>query len=145
MKLKPCLLACLVLATLLNASGSTVAPSPAKRIAEEILSTESVTIEFYSTEGKQEVTFSDPAWLGRLAKVLEDAPYYFPQSHCLCISYPRIHLRRKGVKMGTLSVHHDTKLRAYLSAASGDFSVGEATGRAVDALAAEKKPAKKNN
>lgn len=119
------------------AFGSVSVANPAKQLAESVLSADSVTIEFYSATDKEKVTFSDPAWITKLSGVLESA-YYSPRGHCLCISYPMIHLRQKGDKVGTLSVHHGVKLRAYVGSVHGDFHVGEKVGRAVLDLAMEK-------
>lgn len=140
--MKSLLLAGIAFSLLVNAlgaaSGSLKLPDPAARLPEDVLRAESVTIEFYSREGKDTVTFSDPAWLQRLAGILRTATYR-PESHCLCISYPLIQLKLGEGKTGSLSVHHGTKLRAYFGAVSGDFEVGEGVGRMVTDLAIEKR------
>jgi hypothetical protein len=131
-------LALCIVAIACTAFGSITAASPAKQLAESVLNADSVTIEFYSRSGKEEVTFSDSAWLYQLSRILEDASYS-PRSHCLCISFPQIRLSRKNEKIGSLSVHHGEKLRAYVGGVSGDFFVGEKVGRAILDLANEKK------
>jgi len=111
---------------------------PSKHLSDLAREADSAVIQFYSPSGKEEVSVSDQLWLGRLAGILERSSYT-PQSHCFCISYPKIHLYRKKEKVATLSVHHDEKLRAYAGQISGDFLVGAEIGGAISALAFERK------
>ena len=112
--------------------------NPSKYLPDVVREADSAVIEFYSSSGKEEVTVSDKLWLGRLAGILERSSYT-PHSHCFCISYPKIHVFRKKEKIATLSVHHDQKLRAYADRVSGDFLVGAEIGKAISALAMERK------
>jgi len=121
---------------------ATAAPAPASDPAERLMAVareaDSVTIEFYSQTGKEEVAFTDIFWIERLAAALAFGSYK-PQSHCFCVSYPTIRLLRKKEVIGTLSVHHGEKLRAYAGQVSGDFLVGAKTGKAIVDLANEKR------
>ena len=122
----------------LAASAAVGTENPGPRLASLVREADSVVVAFYVPTGKEEVTFSDREWLGRLADVLEHSSYQ-PKDHCLCISYPQIRLYRGKDKTGMLSVHHGEKLRAYTNAVSGDFFVGAAVGKAIVDLAMEKK------
>jgi len=115
---------------------------PAKYLSDVVQEADSVVIEYYSATGKDEVAFTDKLWLERLAGVLERSSYVV-RGHCFCISNPQIQLYRKKEKIGTLSGHHGTKLRAYAGQISGDFSVGAQVGKVIVDLAIEKKPANK--
>lgn len=119
-------------------AASTTANDPAEQLIAVARQADSVTIEFYSPSGKEEVTFTDVFWIERLAAALAFSSYK-PQSHCLCVSYPTIRLVRKKEVICTLSVHHGEKLRAYAGAVSGDFFVGAKTAKAIVELANEKR------
>lgn len=119
---------------------STPATDPAEHLIAVARQADSVTIEFYSPSGKEEVTFTDIFWIERLAGALGFSTYK-PQSHCLCVSYPTIRFVREKEVIGTLSVHHGEKLRAYAGEVSGDFLVGTKTGKAIVDLANEKRRA----
>ena len=136
--MKPRFFAFFVIATSLAIAASTPASEPAERLMATAREADSVTIEFYSQSGKEEVTFTDIFWIERLAAALAFGSYK-PQSHCLCVSYPTIRLLRKKEVIGTLSVHHGEKLRAYAGEVSGDFLVGAKTGKAIVDLANEKR------
>jgi hypothetical protein len=136
--MRSCFLAFVAMGSLFAAPAAVGADTPAKHLSDIVQEADSVTIEYYSPSGKDEVAFADKPWLERLAAVLERSSYT-AQSHCFCISYPQIHLYRKNEKIGTLSVHHGIKLRAYVSRVSGDFLVGAAVGKAIVDLAIEKK------
>lgn len=119
-------------------AASTTASDPAEHLVAIAQQADAVTIEFYSPSGKEEVAFTDIFWVERLATVLAFSSYK-PQDHCLCVSYPTIRLIRKQEIIGTLSVHHGEKLRAYAGEVSGDFIVGARTGKAIVDLANEKR------
>ncbi len=128
-------------------SSTGIAATPAADVGDHLMSVirdaDSVSIEFYSRAGKEEVSFVDPFWVERLAAALAFASYK-PQSHCFCVSYPTIRLRRGKEVIGTLSVHHGDKLRAYAGKVSGDFMVGAKTGQTVIDLANDKKRAEQD-
>lgn len=126
--------------TVVGSIESTAPSDPAEHLMAVARQADSVSIEFYSASGKEEVTFTDIVWIERLASALAFTSYK-PQDHCLCISYPTIRLIRKHEVIGTLSVHHGEKLRAYAGDVSGDFLVGARTGKAVVDLANEKRRA----
>ena len=117
---------------------ATPASGPAEHLMAIARQADAVTIEFYSQSGKEEVTFTDVFWIERLAAALAFGSYQ-PEGHCLCVSYPMIRLLRKKEVIGTLSVHHGEKLRAYAGQVSGDFRVGAVTGKAIVDLANEKR------
>lgn len=126
------------LAIAVSAFETSSAGSVGKQLTESARRADAVTIEFYTLSGMEEVTFSEPEWLDQLARILE-ASAYSRRGHCMCISYPQIHLYRKNEKIGTLSVHHGEKLRAYVGSVSGDFFVGEKVGHAIQDLAIGKR------
>ena len=123
-----------------SACGGIIDRSPAKAFAGLVRSTDEVKVEFFSKSGKEEVRFTDPVWLEKLAAVLAGSSYS-EQSHCFCISYPQIRLFRKDKEILVLSIHHNVKLRGYSQTVSGDFLVGESVGSAVVNLANEKRGA----
>ena len=114
------------------------ASDPAEQLTAIARQADAVTIEFYSKSEKEEVTFTDVFWIERLSAALAFGSYQ-REGHCLCVSYPMIRLLRKNEVIGTLSVHHGEKLRAYAGRVSGDFRVGTVTGKAIVDLANEKR------
>jgi hypothetical protein len=110
------------------------------QLAALVRGADAITIHYFVKGQPQEqsVTFTDDGWRERLAVTLA-AGVYSPRDHCLCISTPRITLKRNGESVGTLSVHHGEKLRAYLDGLKGDFFVGTELGTTVVNLAMEKK------
>ena len=115
------------------------ASNEATDLAFQARLSDSVTISYYSPQGSEKVTFTDPEWQERLARILETSSYE-PREHCLCVAYPKIEFSNQGKPLGQLSVHHGEKIRAYGSYAKGDYFVGAATGKAINDLAMEKKP-----
>lgn len=108
-------------------------------LASLLDSADTVTINYYFPDREQTVaSFVDKDWNRRLAAVLREATYS-PRSHCMCISFPRVEVKKDGGVVLTLSVHHKTKVRAYAKDVSGDFEVGEEIGGKISALAGEKK------
>lgn len=114
------------------------AVDPGERLLVALRAADSVTIQFHSPVGKEEVTFVDVFWIERLAAVLAFSSYK-PENLCFCTAYPVIRLLRQKEVIGAFSVHHGTKLRAFVGSVSGDFVVGDKTGRAILALANEKR------
>ncbi len=110
------------------------------KLAAAVRGADSISIHYFvqGETREQSVTFTDDGWRERLAVMLT-AGVYSPRSHCLCISTPRITLKLKGDSVGSLSVHHGEKLRAYVDGLNGDFFVGAELGTAFVNLANEKK------
>jgi hypothetical protein len=114
-------------------------PDAGAKLATVVRGADAVTIHYFLKGERRErsVTFTDDGWRERLAVTLA-AGVYSPRDHCFCVSTPRISLSRKGEEVGSLSVHHREKLRAYVDGLNGDFFVGAELGTAVVNLAMEK-------
>lgn len=111
----------------------------AKRLSEIVLEADSVTIVFQPPPRKEEVTFSDAAWLLRLSKILAGAGFA-PEERCWCSAHPEIKLFRESTGIGTLSMPHGKKSRVHgMGGVSGDFATDEKTVRALLDLVNEKK------
>ncbi len=135
-------LVAVLVAGALSAAVPPPSPSPVNDPATHLINAareaDSVTIEFYSRTGKEEVTFTDIFWIERLNAALAFSSYK-PENHCFCVSYPTIRLMRKKETLATLSVHHGEKLRCYAGSLAGDFLVGAKTGKTIVDLALEKR------
>jgi len=97
---------------------------------------DSVTIEFHPSSRKDNVTFADFFWVERLAGIMAFTSYK-PRELCLCTSFPAISLKKNGEVLCRISVHHGDKLRFQSEKITGDFLVGDKTGKAIVNLAEE--------
>jgi hypothetical protein len=102
---------------------------------------DAVTLEFMRDE--EPVTFSDPDWRRRLAQNFRVADYV-RGAYCLCITYPTVCIKTKGVTTLRFSLHHGNRLRTSSAEISGDFIIGDFMGGSFARLIREKTPDKIN-
>ena len=110
------------------------------RLATAVREADTITIYYFVKDELRErsVTFTDDVWRERLAFLLATGTYD-PRDYCWCVATPRVDMKRKGIRIGSFSVHHREKLRVSMEGLNGDFFVGTPLGTAFVDLANEKK------
>ena len=114
------------------------AKKPAKDYADLVRHADVAVLSFNDAKGRREVRVDDPAWLARLAAVIEE-PFYIPTPIALWVSTPEIIVYQKQREILRLMVAENC-LRAYHDKQLRDFVVGRVTVDAFFALAKEKEP-----
>jgi hypothetical protein len=109
------------------------AKRPAVYFARLVRECDEAVISYGEVPGNKKVRISDPAWLTRLAAILQDASYKtIPMA--FRISHPEIVLYRKQTRMLSL-MNYGAVLRVLSDHRSGDFVVGKDVAAAIDSLA----------
>ena len=127
-----------VLILLFAARQASAEASPAKPLAGIAREADTVIIRFLSPTGKNEIRFSDKAWIERLAKIIE-AGSFTRKPPCACLPYPEITLYRGKERLQSLGIHNGAELVGNGSI-TGVFTIGDKTGKAIVSLAQEKSP-----
>lgn len=123
-----------------DASKPHVVGVTAAELAEEIRQADRIVIVFREGESLQVVRdalVEDPAWVERLATVIEAGPL-LDRPYCFCISTPEMEIYRRGRPVLRLTLHHETKLRLS-GRLRGDYDLGVERRKAILDLVLEQK------